>query len=140
PGSRRSRCAWVGWGRLKKLPASTRKQKSKNWASVSFGSTSPSSLRSGIRYNAENARLRFRKLSKVGLSQRSSSRPLLCLVHRKTNSERIAKNMTSSFLSQKGKARPSRRLTSLKSSAFVNLHLVINGPNEFAKDHQAQTH
>ena len=27
-----------------------------------------------------------------------------------------------------------------KSSAFVNLRLVINGPNEFAKDHQAQTH
>jgi hypothetical protein len=27
-------------------------------------------------------------------------------------------------------------LTSLKSSAFVNLHLVINGPNECAKDHQ----
>ena len=31
-------------------------------------------------------------------------------------------------------------LTSLKSSAFVNLRLVINGPNEFAKGHQAQTH
>ena len=31
-------------------------------------------------------------------------------------------------------------LTSLKSSAFVNLHLVINGPNECAKDHQAQTY
>jgi hypothetical protein len=31
-------------------------------------------------------------------------------------------------------------LTSLKSSTFVNLHLVINGPNEFAKDHQAQTY
>ena len=31
-------------------------------------------------------------------------------------------------------------LTSLKSSAFVNLHFVINGPNEFAKDHQAQTY
>jgi hypothetical protein len=31
-------------------------------------------------------------------------------------------------------------LTSLKSSAFVNLHLVINDPNEFAKDHQAQTY
>ncbi len=28
----------------------------------------------------------------------------------------------------------------IKSSAFVNLHLVINGPNEFAKDHQAQTY
>jgi hypothetical protein len=26
-----------------------------------------------------------------------------------------------------------------KSSAFVNLHLVINGPNELAKDHPAQT-
>jgi hypothetical protein len=28
----------------------------------------------------------------------------------------------------------------LKSSAFVNLHLVINGPDEFGKDHQAQTY
>jgi hypothetical protein len=27
-----------------------------------------------------------------------------------------------------------------QSSTFVNLHLVINGPNEFAKDHQAQTY
>ena len=27
-----------------------------------------------------------------------------------------------------------------QSSSFVNLHLVINGPNEFAKDHQAQTY
>jgi hypothetical protein len=25
-------------------------------------------------------------------------------------------------------------------SAFVNIHLVINGPNECAKDHQAQTY
>jgi hypothetical protein len=30
-------------------------------------------------------------------------------------------------------------LISLKSFAFVNLHVVINGLNEFAKDHQAQT-
>jgi hypothetical protein len=28
----------------------------------------------------------------------------------------------------------------LKGSAFANLHLVINGPNEFAKDLQAQTY
>jgi len=33
-----------------------------------------------------------------------------------------------------------RSRVSLKSCAFVNLHLVINGPNEFAKDHQAQTY
>ena len=31
-------------------------------------------------------------------------------------------------------------LTSLKSSAFVNLHFVINAPNEFGKDHQAKTY
>ena len=37
PGSRRSRCAWTGWGRLKKLLASSRKGKSKNWQSVSCG-------------------------------------------------------------------------------------------------------
>ena len=28
----------------------------------------------------------------------------------------------------------------LKSTAFVNLDLVINGPSEFAKHHQAQTY
>jgi hypothetical protein len=31
-------------------------------------------------------------------------------------------------------------LALFENSAFVNLHLVINGPNEFAKDHQAQTY
>jgi hypothetical protein len=29
-------------------------------------------------------------------------------------------------------------LTSLKAPTLVNLHLVINGPNEFAKDHQTR--
>jgi hypothetical protein len=42
-----------------------------------------------------------------------------------------------------GRSRGKLESTSPKqeqSSAFVNLHLVINGPNEFAKDHQAQTY
>jgi hypothetical protein len=33
-----------------------------------------------------------------------------------------------------------RIATTEEFSALVNIHLVINGPNECAKDHQAQTY
>jgi hypothetical protein len=55
------------------------------------------------------------------------------------------KSLRSRRLAERGIQRSERErtkigltLTSLKSSTFVNLHLVIKGPNEFAKDHQTQ--
>ena len=51
----------------------------------------PELRRSGIRSNTENGRPRSRTLSKVGPSKRNSSKLLLCLGHRKANSERIEK-------------------------------------------------
>ena len=53
----------MGWGRLKKRRASTRKPKSKNWPSANFGSTISSWPSSGIRSDAENGR-HWSRLSK----------------------------------------------------------------------------
>ena len=58
-------------GRLKKPPASIPRGKSKNWPSVSFGSRSPISRWSGIRFNTENGRLQSRLSRAVKASART---------------------------------------------------------------------
>ena len=70
-GSRRLCSVWIGWGRWKKRLAFTTKRKSKNWPSISFASTSPSSPRSRIRFNTENGRPRSRQSRALKASART---------------------------------------------------------------------